>query len=102
MGKKDYETAERILGGCFGLQLILSVLLTVALLLWNKPLLLAFGASENTITYATQYMSVYALGTVFVQLTLGMNAFISAQGFTKVSMLSVVIGAICNIVLTRF
>ncbi|MBE6697215.1 MAG: MATE family efflux transporter [Ruminococcaceae bacterium] len=99
MGKKDYETAERILGGCFGLQLILSVLLTVALLLWNKPLLLAFGASENTITYATQYMSVYALGTIFVQLTLGMNAFISAQGFTKVSMLSVVIGAICNIVL---
>ena len=99
MGKKDYETAERILGGCFGLQLILSVLLTVALLLWNKPLLLAFGASENTITYATQYMSVYALGTIFVQLTLGMNAFISAQGFTKISMLSVVIGAICNIVL---
>ena len=99
MGKKDYETAERIMGGCFGLQLILSVLLTVALLIWNKPLLLAFGASENTIAYATQYMDMYALGTVFVQLTLGMNAFISAQGFTKVSMLSVIIGAICNIVL---
>lgn len=99
MGKKDYEAAERIMGGCFGLQLILSVLLTVALLIWNKPLLLAFGASENTIAYATQYMDMYALGTIFVQLTLGMNAFISAQGFTKVSMLSVIIGAICNIVL---
>lgn len=99
MGKKDYESAERILGGCFGLQLIISVLLTVALLIWNKPLLLAFGASENTIQYATEYMSIYALGTIFVQLTLGLNAFISAQGFSKFSMLSVVIGAACNIVL---
>ena len=99
MGKKDYESAERILGGCFGLQLIISVLLTVTLLIWNKPLLLAFGASENTIQYATEYMSIYALGTIFVQLTLGLNAFISAQGFSKFSMLSVVIGAACNIVL---
>ena len=99
MGKKDYEHAERILGGCFGLQLIISVLLTAALLIWNRPLLLAFGASENTIIYATQYMNVYAIGTVFVQLTLGLNAFISAQGFTRTSMLSVVIGAACNIVL---
>ncbi len=99
MGKKDYESAEKILGGCFGLQIIISVLLTVALLIWNRPLLLAFGASDNTIVYATEYMSVYAIGTIFVQLTLGMNAFISAQGFTKTSMLSVVIGAAFNIVL---
>ena len=99
MGKRDYESAERILGACFGLQVIISAGLTVALLCGNKPLLLAFGASENTITYATQYMTVYAMGTVFVQLTLGMNAFISAQGFTRVSMLSVIIGAACNIVL---
>ena len=99
MGKRDYESAERILGACFGLQVIISAGLTVVLLCWNKPLLLAFGASENTITYATQYMTVYAMGTVFVQLTLGMNAFISAQGFTRVSMLSVIIGAACNIVL---
>ena len=99
MGKRDYESAERILGACFGLQVIISAGLTVVLLIWNKPLLLAFGASENTITYATQYMTVYAMGTVFVQLTLGMNAFISAQGFTRVSMLSVIIGAACNIVL---
>ncbi|MBQ7378127.1 MAG: MATE family efflux transporter [Clostridia bacterium] len=99
MGQRDYEKAERILGGCFGLQLILSAVLTAALLIWNKPLLLAFGASENTIDYATQYMNVYAIGTIFVQLTLGLNAFISAQGFTRTSMLSVIIGAVCNIVL---
>ena len=99
MGKKDYQSAERTLGGCFGLQLILSVLLTAVLLIWNKPLLLAFGASENTIAYATEYMNVYALGTIFVQLTLGLNTFISAQGFSKFSMLSVIIGAACNIVL---
>lgn len=99
MGKRDYESAEKILGGCFGLQIIVSVLLTVALLIWNRPLLLAFGASENTIKYAAEYMNVYAIGTVFVQLTLGLNAFISAQGFTRTSMLSVVIGAACNIVL---
>ena len=99
MGEGDYEKAERILGGCFGLQLIISAVLTAVLLIWNKPLLLAFGASENTISYATEYMSVYAVGTLFVQLTLGMNAFISAQGFTRVSMLSVVIGAAANIVL---
>ncbi len=99
MGENNYEKAERILGGCFGLQLIISAILTAVLLLCNKPLLLAFGASENTIQYATEYMSVYAIGTLFVQLTLGMNAFISAQGFTRVSMMSVIIGAAANIVL---
>ena len=71
----------------------------MALLLFNRPLLLAFGASENTIAYAADYMAVYALGTVFVQLTLGMNAFVTAQGFTRISMLSVVIGAVANIAL---
>ena len=67
--------------------------------MFQKPLLLAFGASENTLPYAQQYMFIYALGTLFVQMTLGMNAFISAQGFSKISMLTVVIGAIINIVL---
>ena len=81
MGKQDHATAEKILGGCFALQLIVSAVLTAVLLLWNRPLLLTFGASENTIDYAAAYMSVYAIGTVFVQLTLGMNAFITAQGF---------------------
>ena len=99
MGQKDYGSAERTLGSCFTLQLIVSAVLTAVLLIWNRPLLMAFGASENTIEYAVQYMNIYALGTIFVQLTLGMNAFITAQGFTKTSMLSVLIGAGCNIIL---
>ncbi len=99
MGKKDMDSAEKTLGGCFSLQIVLSVILTVVLLIFNRDLLLAFGASENTIEYATAYMNVYALGTIFVQLTLGMNAFVTAQGFTKISMLSVIIGAFTNIVL---
>ena len=99
MGKRDIDSAERTLGGCFGLQVIVSIVLTVILLIWNRDLLLAFGASDNTIEYATAYMSIYAIGTVFVQLTLGMNAFISAQGFTKISMVSVLIGAVANIAL---
>ena len=99
MGEKDNESAEKTLGNCFSLQIVVSVILTVVLLIWNKDLLLAFGASENTIGYATDYMSIYAIGTLFVQMTLGMNTFITAQGFTTVSMVSVIIGAVCNIVL---
>lgn len=99
MGKKDLDTAEKILGGCFALQVLLSVLLTVVLLLGNESFLLAFGASENTISYATAYMNIYAVGTIFVQLTLGMNAFITAQGNAKTGMMTVIIGAACNIIL---
>ena len=99
MGKQDHATAEKILGGCFALQLIVSAVLTAVLLLWNRPLLLTFGASGNTIDYAAAYMSVYAIGTVFVQLTLGMNAFITAQGFAQIGMRTVLIGAVANIVL---
>ncbi len=99
MGKKDNRSAEEILGNCFLLQIVISLILTVVLLVWNRPLLLAFGASPNTIEYAVDYMNTYAIGTLFVQLTIGMNAFITAQGFTKTSMLSVIIGAGCNIIL---
>ena len=99
MGKEDNESAEKILGGCFTLQLIISAVLTIVLLIWNKDLLLMFGASENTIGYATDYMNIYAAGTVFVQLTLGMGAFITAQGFAKVGMMTVIIGAVSNIIL---
>ena len=99
MGKKDMDSAEKTLGGCFGLQIIISVILTAILLIFNRDLLLAFGASENTIEYAVEYMNVYAIGTIFVQLTLGMNSFVTAQGFTKISMLSVIIGAVANIIL---
>ena len=99
MGKNDKESAEKILSGCFSLQLIISAILTAVLLIWNKDLLLMFGASENTIDYASSYMSVYAIGTVFVQLTLGMGAFITAQGFAKTGMMTVLIGAVSNIIL---
>ena len=99
MGKQDNDSAENILGNCFSLQIIISVILTAILLIWGKDLLLTFGASENTISYAVDYMNIYAFGTLFVQLTLGMNAFITAQGFTTISMVSVLIGAVCNITL---
>ena len=99
MGKKDMDSAEKTLGGCFGLQILISLILTAVLLLWNRSLLLLFGASENTIGYAVDYMSLYAVGTIFVQLTLGMNAFVTAQGFTQISMISVIVGAVSNIIL---
>ena len=99
MGKQDHNTAERILGGCFALQVCISVVLTAVLLLWSKDLLLAFGASENTIPYAVDYMRIYAIGTIFVQMTLGLNSFITAQGFAQIGMRTVLIGAVSNIVL---
>lgn len=99
MGKKDINLAEKTLGNCFSLQIAVSLVLTAVLLIFDKPLLLAFGASENTVTYAHEYMQIYAVGTLFVQLTLGIGTFITAQGFTKVSMISVLIGAISNIIL---
>lgn len=99
MGQKNHDAAEKILAACFSLQILISLILTVALLLFGRPLLLAFGASENTIAFASAYLSIYCLGTVFVQLTLGMNAFITAQGFAKTGMLTVLIGAVLNIVL---
>lgn len=99
MGKKDNESAEKILGGCFTLQLIVSAVLTAVLLVFGEKLLLMFGASENTIGYAVDYLSIYSIGTVFVQLTLGMGSFITAQGFTKISMITVLIGAVSNIIL---
>lgn len=98
MGKGDYDMAEQVLGNSFSLQVLISVILTIGLLIFNRPLLLVFGASENTIAYSTAYMNIYAIGTIFVQLTLGMNAFITAQGFAKTGMLSVLIGAVLNII----
>ena len=99
MGKNEYQSAEKTMGNCFSLQVIISLILTAVLLLWSEELLLAFGASENTIGFATDYMGIYAIGTLFVQLTLGMNFFITAQGFTRISMISVLIGAVANIAL---
>ena len=99
MGRKDTDSAEKTLGNCFIVQIAISIVLTAALLIWNRDFLMAFGASENTIEYSVRYMNVYAIGTLFVQLTLGMNAFITAQGFAKTGMLSVLIGAVANVIL---
>ena len=99
MVKKDNDSAEKILGNCFTTQILISFVLTAVLLIWNRDLLMAFGASENTISYGTRYMNIYSVGTIFVQLTLGMNVFITAQGFAQTGMLSVLIGAVSNIVL---
>ena len=99
LGKDEHENAEKTLGNSFSLLIILSLTITVIFFFFSKDLLLLFGASENTIQYAVNYMKIYSLGTIFVQLTLGLNAFISAQGFATVSMMTVLIGAISNIIL---
>src|SRR5574344_242062 len=99
MGKKEMANAEKTLGSCFTTQITISLILTAVMVIWNRPMLLAFGASENTIEYALSYMNIYAVGTIFVHLTLGMNAFITAQGAALTSMLTVLTGAVCNIIL---
>ena len=99
LGKGEHENAEKTLGNSFSLLIILSLIITVIFFFFSEDLLLLFGASENTIEYAVDYMKIYSLGTIFVQLTLGLNAFISAQGFATVSMMTVLIGAIFNIIL---
>lgn len=99
LGKQDKKTAEKILGNCTGALLITGFLLTVLFLIFGRNILLMFGASENTIGYAWDYMRIYALGTISVQLSLGLNAFINAQGYAKTGMLTVLIGAVSNIIL---
>lgn len=99
MGKGDHDQAEKLLGGCFTMQVGISLVLMAVLLLFGRDMLLLFGASENTIDYAWEYLQVYALGTLFVELTLGMNAFITAQGFARIGMYTVLIGAVANIAL---
>ena len=99
MGEGNSQKAERIMGNCFSALLFLAVVLTTIFLVFQQPILWAFGASENTIGYATDYMNIYACGTIFVQISLGMNMFITSQGFAKISMLTVVIGAALNIAL---
>ena len=99
MGKGKHEEAEKILGNCTAMLCLVAVILTTLFLIFGKDILLIFGASENTIEYAWAYMQIYSCGTIFVQLALGLNAFINAQGFAKIGMLTVVIGAICNIIL---
>lgn len=99
MGKGDKEEAERILGNCAVVTAAVGAILTVIFVIFAEKLLWMFGATEDTIEYAVEYMRIYALGSVFVELALGLNAFITAQGFSLIGMLSVLIGAVTNIVL---
>ena len=99
LGKGENEQAERVIGSCTWMLLLLSVLLTGVMLAFGRPILLLFGASADTISFAADYMNIYCLGTVFTQLTLGLNAFITAQGKTLVSMGNVAVGALTNIAL---
>lgn len=99
MGRGDKETAEAILGAAAAALAVLGLLLTAILELWGRPLLLLFGASENTLPYALAYLKVYGAGTLFVLLTMGLNLFITTQGFSKTAMLTVLIGAVLNIAL---
>ena len=97
MGQKNMEGAERILSNCFTLLLGISIVLTAVLLPLREPLLLSFGASQDTLPYAESYLAIYLCGTVFVQMSLGMNTFITVQGRATISMLTVLIGAVINI-----
>ncbi len=99
MGKGDKDTAEKILGNCTTALVLISIILTAVVLIFGENMLMAFGASKNTVNYALDYLKIYAYGTLFVQLALGLNAFITAQGFAKTSMLTVLVGAILNIIL---
>lgn len=98
-GRGDTEEAERIMGNSFTLLVITALVLTTVFSLFSYEILMAFGSSDQTVSYGQTYLNIYALGTLSVQLTLGMNAYITAQGFTKISMKTVLIGAILNIIL---
>lgn len=99
MGQGNREEADRILGNCFSMLLIFAVALTAGLLIFAQPLLQLFGASENTLPFALEYMRIYCCGSIFVLLTMGLNYFLSAQGFSAFAMITTVLGAVTNIIL---
>lgn len=98
MGQNDYDDAEEILSNCFISLVFISVVLTLFFLIFNEKLLLMFGASEQTLLYAKQYINIYVIGTIFVQIALGLNPFINCQGFANIGMKTILIGAGLNIV----
>ena len=98
-GAGNEQRAERILGNAFALLLCAAGVLTAAGYLFAKPILFAFGASEDSYVYAGEYLRIYLAGTVFAMIGSGMNGYINAQGFPKIGMLSVILGAVCNIIL---
>ncbi len=99
MGEGKRDEAEQILSNCFVVLISLSVALTAVFLIFGRPLLMLFGTSGNTVEDALSYLNIYVSGTIFVQISLGLNAFISTQGFARTSMMTVLIGAIANILL---
>ena len=99
MGKGEIEKAEKYMGNATALLLLFSIVLTVVFQLIKNPILLVFGASDQTLPYASSYLTIYLVGTVFVQIALGLNTFITNQGFAKISMATVCIGAVLNIIL---
>lgn len=99
LGRKEVRTAERILGSCTLMTIIASALLTAFFLVFREPVLVLFGATQENLPYAMDYTQVYLYGTVFVLISLGLNMFITNQGFTKTSMATVCIGAVLNIIL---
>ncbi|MBE6978849.1 MAG: MATE family efflux transporter [Ruminococcaceae bacterium] len=99
MGKGDQEDAEKIIGNCFTVLVAFSIVLTVILYAAAPALQKLFGASDSTLPYALEYGRIYILGSIFVLIVMGMNPFITTQGFAKTSMLTTIIGAVINIVL---
>lgn len=99
LGKKDNDSAEKILGSCTIGTIISGIILTIVILMFGERLLFLFGASTATIEYALSYLRVYTLGIVFIQLAIGLNTFIMAQGFAITGMISILIGAILNMIL---
>lgn len=99
MGEKDNDGAEKLLSNSFSALIILAIILTIIIFIFKVPILKAFGASENILPYANEYITVYLFGTIFVLIAVGMNPFINTQGFAKIGMYTVVIGAIINIIL---
>ena len=98
-GKGNNEKAEEIMGNSFTLLLITGLILTIVILIFKKPLLYLLGASYNTFSYANDYITIYLLGSVFVMISLGMNSFINSQGFGRIGMMTILVGAITNIIL---
>ena len=98
-GQGEDEEAERIMGNSFSLLLLFGAALTVLCLIFRRPILCLFGASDVTFPYANDYLTIYILGTLFVMISLGMNPFINAQGFSRMGMMTVAVGAVINIVL---
>lgn len=99
MGKQDHDAAEKIMSNSLSMLFIISILLMSVLLVFKEPILIAFGASSATLAYANDYLTIYLFGTLFVQIAIGMNPFINTQGFAKIGMMTILVGAIINIIL---